>query len=132
MSLIFSCSNVLWSWNGYPYNSLVTKWWFKYQGTIWIADIKNNLKWRDEETTNCFMFLVMWDDVSFVDKKLFVDVVRWEKKNWWYFYCNITSISCVRFLTNYDVGERKQHILITISCERKQIFQAAISKHETT
>ena len=45
---------------------------------------------------------------------------------------NATSISCVRFLTNYDVGERKQHILVTISCERKQIFQAAISKHETT
>ena len=45
---------------------------------------------------------------------------------------NGTSISCVRFLTNYDVGERKQHIFVTISSERKQIFQAAISKHETT
>ena len=45
---------------------------------------------------------------------------------------NATSILCVRFLTNYDIGERKQHIFVTISCERKQIFQAAISKHKTT
>ena len=45
---------------------------------------------------------------------------------------NGTFISCVRFLTNYDVGERKQHISVTISCERKQIFKAAIRKHETT
>ena len=32
----------------------------------------------------------------------------------------------------HDVGERKQHIVVTISGERKQIFQAAISKHDTT
>ena len=45
---------------------------------------------------------------------------------------NATFVWCVHFLTNYDVGERKHHPLVTISCERKQIFQAAISKHETT
>ena len=43
-----------------------------------------------------------------------------------------TFISCERFLTNFDVGERKQHTFVTISCERKQIFKAAIRKHETT
>ena len=45
---------------------------------------------------------------------------------------NGTFISCVRFLTNFDVGERKHHILVTILCVRFLIFSAAISKHETT
>ena len=31
---------------------------------------------------------------------------------------NGTFISCVHFLTNYDVGERKQHIFVTISLQR--------------
>ena len=30
--------------------------------------------------------------------------------------------SCVRFLTNYDVRKRKQHIGVTISCELKTNF----------
>ena len=41
---------------------------------------------------------------------------------------NGTFISCVRFLTNYDVGERKQHILVAISCVRIPLFLTAISK----
>ena len=43
------------------------------------------------------------------------------------------SITSSFFLKRfYDVGERKQHILVTISCVRIPIFSTAISKHETT
>ena len=34
----------------------------------------------------------------------------------------LLSFSCVRFLTNYDVRERKQHIDLTILCVLKTNF----------
>ena len=40
--------------------------------------------------------------------------------------------SCVRFLTNYDLRKRKQHIVLTISFVLKQKFWAGIKSHETT
>ena len=38
----------------------------------------------------------------------------------------LLSFSCVRFLTNYDVRERKQHIDLTILCVLKTNFWTAI------
>ena len=44
--------------------------------------------------------------------------------------CHILLSYCLP-RANSDIGERKQHILVTISCVRIPIFSTAISKHET-